>query len=162
VVDPTAGISDSVLINDAHLMWISPGGDGSSPTSHAYVYSRASRPGLGRYLKVVGRNLSSAPGARTTVRLEPITLPLERAGSESGVAPNDGGPIDLFADADADAATAIEHFVAKVSLPKVLPAGDYVVKVSRDGVSWVPVDPDPILQVRPGPSPRGPGATRNT
>jgi hypothetical protein len=116
--------SNGVRINDARPLWVTPD----------TVYSTAQIAGLPRYLKVVGRNLHPAPGATTLVKLiGPCNLTLTAA--------NDGDP-----------ATAIEHYVAKVHLPANLPAGSYAIEVSRDGVSWIPLDGQ-TLTVFPDPPP---------
>jgi hypothetical protein len=118
--------SNGVLINDARPLWISP----------AYVYETDSVASLPRYLKVVGRNLQPVPGKLTQVRLVNVD-PSKPAYTLS--ASDDGNPD-----------TAIEHYVARVDLPAVLPAGVYTVEVSRDGVSWVRLDKQK-LSVRPDP-----------
>ncbi len=83
-------------------------------------------------LKVIGRNLQAAPGARTRVKLV--------------------GPATYILDAadDKNPATAIERYAAKVVLPTPIRAGRYSIQVTRDGVSWVPlsgqtltINPDP-------------------
>jgi hypothetical protein len=116
--------SNGVRINDARPLWATPD----------TVYSTAPVAGLPRYLKVVGRNLHPAPGAVTRVKLT--------------------GPcnLTLTAENDNDPATAIEHYVAKVHLPANLPPGSYAIEVSRDGVSWIPLDGQ-TLTVFPDPPP---------
>ena len=92
--------SNSVKINDARPLWISPD----------TVYETTRMAFLPRELKVVGRNLQPAPEAVTTVRLH--------------------GPADFVLEAinDHDPTTAIEHYVAKVALPQDLPPGSYCVE----------------------------------
>ena len=103
--------SNGIEINDARPLWITP--------DSAYV--TASKANLPRYLKVVGRNLQPAPGSTTQVSLTgPSTYLLTAA--------NDGDP-----------ATAIERYVANVTLPTNMTPGTYTVKVSRDGTSWISV-----------------------
>jgi hypothetical protein len=114
--------SNGVKINDARPLWITPD----------TAYASASIASLPRYLKVVGRNLHPAPAAVTTVRLSGpgiFTLP----------AAHDDGP-----------GAAIDHYVAKATLPASLPVGSYAIAVSRDGVSWVSLD-NQTLTVFPDP-----------
>ena len=103
--------SAPLRINDARPLWVSPD----------RVRARQDVAGLQRALKVVGRNLAPAPGTPATqVRLVKgsTTLTLTAA--------NDGNP-----------ATALEDYVAQVTLPSSLATGNWTVKVSRDGTSWV-------------------------
>ncbi|MDR3416929.1 MAG: hypothetical protein P4L83_12150 [Nevskia sp.] len=114
--------SNAVAVNDARPLWFTP----------AYVYATAAAAGLPRELKVVGRNLQAAPGAHTLVRLNgPQKLTLTAAGGDRG-------------------ASALDRYVAKVSLPALKP-GHYRLELSRDGVSWLTL-PD-RLDVRPDPAP---------
>ena len=104
--------SNGIKINDVRPIWITPD----------YSYATAFSPAFAsRYLKVVGRNLQPAPGAVTQVKL---------IGSAT---------FTLTAANDNDPSTAIEHYVASVTLPASMPVGSYTVRVSRDGVSWVPL-----------------------
>ena len=116
------GWSNSVRINDARPLWITP----------AQVYSTDAVASLPRHLKVVGRNLQAESGGITRVRLS--------------------GPTRIVLDAadDGDAATTVERFVAKVTLPERLQPAQYTVEVSRDGRSWEAV-PGQSLLVRPDP-----------
>jgi hypothetical protein len=112
--------SSPVRINDARPLWFSP----------AYVYATAPLAALPRELKLIGRNLQPAPGARTVVRL--------------------AGPQTLTLTATPEN-TALDHYVAKVSLPPALRPGEYRLALSRDGVSWVTLAER--LAVRPDPPP---------
>jgi hypothetical protein len=122
VVNGKGEWSAGIRINDARPLWISP--------DDAYVTANVAA--LPRVLKVVGRNLQPAPGTRTRVKLVgPATYTLDAAD-------------------DKNPATAIERYVAKVSLPTPIRAGRYSIQVSRDGVSWVAlsgqtltINPDP-------------------
>ena len=110
--------SDGVLVNDARPFWISP----------AYVRETQSVAALPRYLKVIGRNLQPAPGAKTRIRLS--------------------GPQTFVIDADADTGErGVAQHVARIALPKRLPAGTYRVEASRDGASWVMLN-EQSLEVR--------------
>ena len=105
-----AGVwSNGVTINDARPLWVSPA---QMPRSQGIAT-------LPRELKVIGRNLQHAPNAMTRVRLE--------------------GPAiyEMQAHDDGVDSTAIERYVARVSLPPDLMPGSYQVRVSRDGSSWV-------------------------
>ncbi|HWW81335.1 MAG TPA: hypothetical protein VNY82_17180, partial [Steroidobacteraceae bacterium] len=116
--------SNGVTINDARPLWITP--------DSAYV--SASKAGLPRYLKVVGRNLQPAAGATTQVRLiGPSTYTL--------TAQNDG-----------DQTTAIERYVANVTLPTNMTAGTYTIQLSRDGSSWIGVASGQTLETLPDPT----------
>jgi hypothetical protein len=115
--------SDAVRINDARPLWITPD----------HVYASNSLANLPRTIKIVGRNLEAAPGATTQLRLvgaQSYTLDVHR--------------VD-------DSTRATEPFVAEVRLPARISTGTYAVQVSRDGVSWIPVDRQK-LTVRADPS----------
>jgi hypothetical protein len=115
--------SNGIRINDARPLWITP--------DSAYV--TAANANLPRYLKVVGRNLQPAPGAATQVELlGPSTYILTAA--------NDGDPT-----------TAIERYVARVTLPGNMAPGSYMVQVSRDGTSWLNVASGQTLVVKADP-----------
>jgi hypothetical protein len=124
VVNSAGEWSNGVRINDARPIWFTPD----------FAYTTAQLASLPRYLKVVGRNLSPAPGGTTLVRLTgPLTYTLTAA--------NDGDPT-----------TAIERYAAIVTLPSGMPAGSYTVQVSRDGVSWLTVADQKPFQVFPDPT----------
>ena len=121
---PAGAWSNGVTINDARPLWVSP----------ARVPSSQAIGSLPRELKVIGRNLQHAPNAVSRVRLE--------------------GPAiyEMPAHDDGLDATAIERYVARISLPSDLVPGSYQVRVSRDGRNWVAVAgqtfeviPDPPL-----------------
>ncbi len=102
-------------INDARPMWVTP----------SQVYATQSAPGLERYVKVVGRNLQSAPGASTRIRF---------TGPET---------FTLVATAEARGRFGrcrIDRYVARATLPARLRPGRYSIDVSRDGRSWVPLE----------------------
>ncbi len=146
--------SNGVLINDARPMWMSPGpraGDAQSP--YPYVYTTADRPGLGRTVAIMGRNLDPAPTRATQVR---FTAP-------------GASPITLYTTPSPD--PAVDRYAAEVSLP-AMPlvngaATNYAVELSRDsGGTWVPlatplaVLPDPPALPTTSatcPLPRSPG-----
>ena len=104
--------SEPVRINDARPLWISP----------AYVRATQTTASLPRYLKVIGRNLQPTGGSVTQVRLKgPETLILPASREPPG-------------------SSALEHYVARVHLPPTLTRGNYLIEISRDGSSWVPLD----------------------
>jgi hypothetical protein len=116
--------SHAVKINDARPLWVTP--------AFAYV---STMPGLvPRELKVVGRNLQPSDGQTTQIRL---------IGPQqfTGKAVRDKGPSD-----------ALDHYLARVSLPERLTPGRYRVQVNRDGASWVELG-DQLLEVLPDPQP---------
>jgi hypothetical protein len=115
--------SKGVRINDARPLWFSP----------AYVYSSADFASLGRYIKVVGRNLQPTPGAVTLIRLQgPREFVLK-----SRPAPPEDHVLDQYA--------------AVADLPAALPPGAYRVQLSRDQSSWVEVTGQ-TLEVRADPA----------
>ena len=118
--------SEAVLINDARPLWFTP----------ATVYSTDSLGSLPRELKVVGRNLQASPGATTRIQL---------VGPET---------VTGTAITDADSSKAKDRYAARLRLPVHLAAGQYRVRLSRDGRSWIEV-PVQHLEVRADePAPR--------
>ena len=109
-----------LLINDARPLWITPDS----------AYATASKASLPRMLKVVGRNLQSAPGgsAATQVRLvgkrtgTRYVLNAHNASSDPG-----------------DTTEALERYVAAVNLPSAMAVDTYSVQLSRDARSWIPL-----------------------
>ncbi|MDP8986461.1 MAG: glycoside hydrolase family 55 protein [Pseudomonadota bacterium] len=112
--------SESVKINDARPLWISP----------AYVYASGSPAFLPRELKIVGRNLQPAPGQSTQIRL----IGPQRFIGNAAVDAQSSGPLD--------------HYVARLRLPTHLAPGNYAIQVNRDGSSWMNLD-DQSLEVVP-------------
>jgi hypothetical protein len=96
--------SEPLAINDPRPQWVSP----------AYVYSNADLAGLGRVIRVVGRNLRGAQ-----VRLS-----------------GPKGTYTLAAAAESTA-DAVFDYVATASLPAHITPGFYTVSVHRDGLGWV-------------------------
>lgn len=94
-------------INDARPLWFSP----------EVVYSSTALAGLPRELKIVGRNLESAPGLALRIRL---------------IGPRLFGMVALPPRASSD---VMNRYVARVRLPDRLPPGRYRVDVSRDGAT---------------------------
>lgn len=145
VVNPS-GVSFDIKINDARPMWLSPGPLGSARQPlYSYVYRSTDRPSLNREIKIVGRNLQPAPGFQTKVRLARCLL-------DCGAADSIPGPVFVLTAADdGNPATQVVRYAATVKLPVDLPEGNYSVTISRDGVSWVPLDPVTRLIVLPDP-----------
>ncbi len=142
VVDSAAEWSAPVSINDPRPLWITP----------AYVYATVDFAGLGRKIRVVGRNLESDGGENSRrassrwIRLTgPATYVLDSTAA---------GPARAGTGPEAGAAAAEEHrFVSEAALPSHLIPGTYAVAVSRDRRSWTAVA-GPRLDVRPDPFPR--------
>ncbi len=142
VVDAAGEWSAPVSINDPRPLWITP----------AFVYSTADFAGLGRKIRVVGRNLEPAgregsAGARSLrIRLAgPATYAL--AATVSAAHP--GGSAAPAGSAGAEE----QRYVSEARLPRRMIPGTYSVAVSRDGRGWTAV-PDGRLEVRPDPAPR--------
>jgi hypothetical protein len=112
--------SEGVRINDARPLWFSP----------AYVYSSMDFASLGRYIKVIGRNLQPVPGGITRIRLQ--------------------GPREFVLKSRPAALEdrAVDQYAAVADLPAGMPPGAYRVQVSRDQVSWIEVSGQ-TLEVRP-------------
>jgi hypothetical protein len=115
--------SQSVKINDARPLWLSP----------AYVYASGLPASLPRELKIVGRNLQPSPGQSTRIKL-------------IGPQPFSGPALS-----DAQSSGVMNEYVARVLLPHHLAPGRYRVMVNRDGASWVEIK-DQSLEVLPDPS----------
>lgn len=121
VVDGAGRWSQPISINDPRPLWVTPG----------YLYSTADVAGTGRSLRIVGENLEPAGARSLLVRLS--------------------GPSHYLMRATVDAQSgSLQRYVAQVPLPKVLSPGIYVVAVSRDAHTWVPV-PSPALHVHVDP-----------
>jgi hypothetical protein len=125
VVDRDGEWSDAVAINDPRPLWISP----------AAVYSSVDPAGLGRAVRVVGRNLN--PRARSAgaswIRLQgPSTYDL-------AVAPN-------------QQERRLAAFVRAGLLPRQMTPGRYAVSISDDGRNWLKVAGQQ-LEVRADPRP---------
>jgi hypothetical protein len=130
-------LSNGVLINDARPMWISPGPNKSPDpvteraSPYPYVYTNSIRPGfVNRDIKIIGRNLQAAPGQQTQVKLSGLSA-----------------VVTLTAVVELD--PALNHFVARASVPTGLLPEDYIVSVSRDGTSWVQIPKDPTSPETP-------------
>ena len=130
VMNPGSGAewAGPILINDARPLWISPD----------ITYATQPVAGLPRELKVVGRNLQPNNSQITQVRL-------------SGNA-----TYEVYAIDDQDPETAIEHYVARISLPAILDidTDGYRVEVNRGDDRWIPVEGQ-VLRVLPDPGPPG-------
>ncbi len=125
VRNPGEAWSEGIRINDARPLWLTP----------EVAFETAALATLPRELKVVGRNLQPAPTTptgTTRVRLS--------------------GPAVYELDSLGEVNPALEHYVARVSLPIPLAPGEYTVEVSRDGVSWVAL-PGQTLSVQADPLP---------
>ena len=116
--------SEPVAINDPRPQWITPG----------YAHSTADIPGLGRLLRVVGRNLSGAPGQPLEIRLQ---------------GKNESSYTLRAQDVSADS-QAVQNYVATAALPARIEPGLYSISVRRKGLDWIRI-PDQQLEVRPDP-----------
>jgi hypothetical protein len=116
--------SASITINDPRPLWFSP----------AYSWSSAEIPGLGRPIRVMGRNLSTAYASASTIRLRgPATYVLPVKADEAGV-------------------RALSLYVAEAVLPARLAPGWYTVSIRRADGDWIDV-PDRKFEVRADPAP---------
>ena len=125
VVDREGEWSDCVAINDPRPLWISP----------AMAYSSGDPAGLGRAVRVVGRNLNRRAGsaAASWIRLR-------------GTASYD---LPLAAD---QRDPHLSPFVRTGVLPRQMTPGLYVVSISDDGRNWRKMAGQQF-EVRPDPSP---------
>ena len=113
--------SEPVAINDPRPQWISP----------AYVYSTAALEGLGRVIRVVGRNLE---GVQVRLRGTNTTYTLSSAPEAR------------------QSAAAVHDYVVPATLPPRVSPGLYTVSVLRPGLGWIDL-PDQKLEVRADPAP---------
>jgi hypothetical protein len=121
VVSAAGEWSAPLAINDARPLWVTP----------AYVYSSIDFAGLGRKLRVVGRNLDFAGASATWMQLRgPKTYVLAARG-RADVSPE-------------------QQYVSEAPLPDHIVPGKYWVAVSRDARMWTRV-PTQQLEVRPDP-----------
>jgi len=116
--------STAVAINDPRPQWITP----------SYAYSTADIAGLGRYLRVVGRNLTGGSGQPLEIRL--------RGKKE--------GSYTLRAQELSRDSPAVQNYVATARLPARMSPGLYSISVRREGLDWIEI-PDQQLEVRPDP-----------
>lgn len=112
-----------ILLNDARPMWISP----------SWVYATHVRPGLGlgRRLKVVGRNLEPAPGFTTQICYVPSGAAAPTVASPC--------PAAMMANALTSSTDPARSFVTEFAVPPLLANTTYWLYVRRDGTSWVEV-----------------------
>ena len=99
--------SNPVLINDARPRWLSP----------AYAYASQPVPGIGRKVRIIGRNLGPAGDLRREVRLS--------------------GPQAAILVAVTEQNPATDRYALAVTLPRSLKAGLYDVDVRIGGSPWV-------------------------
>jgi hypothetical protein len=114
-----------VLINDARPMWLSP----------TWLYASADRPGIGRQLKVVGRNLDLGSGAE--VCLSPQGTSFTDCASPLNVTPDSG-------------AKRYAALVDSSQFPQQLAPGNYDVYVRSDHQHWVKLEGQ-ALEIRQDP-----------
>ena len=123
VVDELGDWSTGMPINDPRPSWVTPG----------FVYATADYAGLGRHIRVVGRNL--APGGRPS----PLLVRLQGPGTYT-----------LATQAPSGKPRGTEDYVVDVALPRELRPGSYSIGVSWDGLSWARLSTQQ-LEVRPDP-----------
>jgi hypothetical protein len=112
VVNRALEWSQAFTINDARPLWVSP----------AYVYATKDFAGLGRRVRVIGRNLGPLGTARSLrIRLQ--------------------GPHTYIVTSDelAERQSTLQHYVAEAALPREMVPGSYAVSISRDGRDWTEV-----------------------
>ncbi len=140
--------SEPVTLNDPRPLWITP----------AYSYERVDFAGLGREVRVVGRNLQpvrpAGPDGSATVWVR-----LRGLRPAQGLHPAKGprsapGPATFTLKSTPQNDARLAELVAAATLPAQMPPGQYVVGLSRDGQQWLEIADQP-LQIRPDP-PRRP------
>ena len=125
VVNSAGEWSAPLLLNDPRPLWVTP----------AYAYATTDIAGLGRTIRVVGRNLEPAAQKPLWVRFEgPETYVVT---ARTGENPEEGA--------------RERPYVSEVSLPRPMMPGRYAVAVSRDRRRWITV-PSQTLSVRPDPA----------
>jgi hypothetical protein len=122
VVNAAGEWSQPVSINDPRPLWFAPD----------YVFSTADFAGLGRSLRIVGRNL------RPSVT-EPMRIRLQ------------GRRTYLITSQTLASDNVVRDYVSEGTLPPRLEPGLYSLAISRDGRTWTAV-PDQQLEVRPEPA----------
>jgi hypothetical protein len=110
-----------VTINDPRPQWVSPG----------YAYATRDFAGLGRTIRVVGRNLAVDSEPPTKIRLS--------------------GPDTYVLTANYDGSAALRAYVAEAALPAALAPGRYTVSVLRVGFGWTRL-PEQMFEIRPDPA----------
>lgn len=139
VVNGAGEWSEPITLNDPRPAWITPGN----------VNETADPAGLGRRLRIVGRNLRPDGLQAVRMRLQgPATYVLTSAGLTSD------GPTSRRPTSDSASApsTELPDYVAEAPLPSRLAPGSYRVSLSTDGRSWVEVVGQQ-LQVTSDPAP---------
>jgi hypothetical protein len=137
VINAKGEWSDAVLINDPRPQWITP----------SYAYSTADLGGLGRHIRIVGRNLEPAAGSMLIRLAGPAEYRLESTAAAGSAALH-----GELATSSAGQQPTLSHYIAEAPLPARLRPGSYAVSVSRDGLSWSRL-PDQHLEVRADPAP---------
>jgi hypothetical protein len=122
VVTAAGEWSQSVSINDARPSWFTPD----------YAFSTVDFAGLGRSLRIVGRNLRASAARPMRIRLQ---------GRQTYVMTSQAPMPD----------DAAQDYVSEGVLPSRLEPGLYSVAISRDGHTWTPVSTQ-RLEVRPDPT----------
>jgi hypothetical protein len=139
VMTPDRQWSNELRINDARPLWITPDS----------AYQSASLANLPRVLKVVGRNLQPDPVG--VIGATQVLLTGVNTGTVYTLTANNS-------DNDPNITTALQRYVAAVTLPSGMTVDHYTVQVSRDGLSWIPLlgdgqTPAQTFVVNPDPQP---------
>lgn len=122
VVNAANEWSTPIAVNDPRPLWVSP----------SVVDASADPAGLGRNLRVIGRNLRPSAGQSAKIRLQgPATYVLSAADP-------------------ADPESSVPDYVLEAPLPAHITPGKYTVSVSRDARTWVEVSSQ-TWQVRADP-----------
>jgi hypothetical protein len=127
VVNAADEWSSPITVNDPRPVWFSP----------SYLYSTVDIAGLGRRLRIVGRNLQPAGVPRRPLRVRLA------------------GPQTYMLETDSHNDTGSDEYVAESTLPPKMLPGRYTVAVSRAGRQWAEVTDsdltilaDPVLPQR--------------
>jgi hypothetical protein len=126
VVNTAGEWSQPVSINDPRPLWFTP----------SYVFSTSDFAGLGRGLRVIGRNLRPRVDQPARIRL---------AGRQTYVITSGIPPTS----------NAVQEYVTEGVLPARLAPGLYSIAISLDGRTWAPVSSQQLeVRSEPGPTDR--------
>ena len=123
VVDRSGDWTEPLRINDPRPLWVTP----------AYLDATADVAGLGRRIRIVGRNLEPNPRTPMRIRLRGPTTYV------------------LFAQPPTDNPNILPEFVADAPVPHAMVPGHYAIAVSRDGRAWTEIV-DQRFEVRADPA----------
>lgn len=121
LVTPEGVPSNQITVNDPRPLWFTP----------SSIYERAETTSQARYLKIVGRNLSSVAGGYHTVRLTNTVKP-EKQYTIPALSNNANE-------------TKTNPYVISVPLPETVERGEYRVEISLDGTTWKEIQSNRLL-----------------